>query len=763
MFIKSIFSFIGFLLLGLSLPVIASNNLWQDIKPVQARAGNIEPQQELYQKARFLKLNRINMAFALDAMARENLSSRFASVNSSQNIALPLPDGEMIEVELVYENLMENALKQKFPQLKTYRILPGKTIVSGSADMTAQGFHAMLLLSSGKTVFIDPLSAPFSGSSDSASLMKKQSKQNDLYVSYYKKDQKQSSSKGASCGVKPQEEAEILETVNLQGKPEILPEVLGHSASGSKNLSQGMINYRIAIAATGEYTARQGGTVIGAMSAIVTTLNRINQIYARELGIHLSLVANNDALIYTDAAYDPYYENNKNKLLKQNQENLDAVIGSQNYDIGHLFTTSGGGLAKIASLCNNSKKGQGISGINNPVNDSFDLDFVAHEIGHQFGATHTFNGNHGLCAGSTRTSITAFEPGSGSSLMSYAGYCGVDNLQSNSDAMFHIASIRQIRKLALSRGESCGIHLQSYNRPPAVYAGKDYVIPARTPFELHGSALDPESDSLVYSWQQVDSGKASPVNRDNGDNPLFRLYMPTDTAVRSFPAVNSLVTHQFARGEKLPETERELHFSLVAEDGKNAAQSDEMMIRVYPTGSRFSLFLPHSQYNRGDTHKVLWNVAGTNQSPINCTSVDIFLSLDSGFHFPVTLARNLPNTGLAWVTIPATLEASPYGRFKVKCSDNIFFAISYRDFAIAEQGSVATVLADQDQPEPDSGKPQISGGGNGNQSAKAGGVGVIEWFILFSLFLLIRRKRISQAAFSQQAHHFRAGFYRAGS
>ena len=673
MIIRALTGLLWILLLSFSANVFA-DSFWQDIQPLQSRIDQAGKTTSLhkYQNARYLKLDRIKMGFALEAMARENLAYRFATVDSSRNISLPmpLPNKGMIEVELVYENLMEKDLKRAFPSIKTYRILPSAKIVSGVVDMTPQGFHAMLQTNSGRIVFIDP------------------EKTKDTYVSYYKDDQFLAKDSHFSCGVsRSKSEMDLF----LAEKT---------SAIQAQAQRQGILNYRIAIAATGEYTARQGGTVTNAMAAIVTTINRVNQVYEKDLGVHLSLVANNDSIIYTDAASDPYYAQDRAKLMRQNQENLDAVIGSANYDIGHLFTTSGGGLAAIGSVCNGRRKGQGVSGINNPFNDSFNLDFVAHEIGHQLGATHTFNSTQGLCSGSTRSAKTAFEPGSGSSIMSYAGFCGADNLQSKTDAMFHIGSIKQIRNFAQTNLGGCGVLRQSYNRPPIVNAGKNYVIPARTPFELDGNAIDPESDSLVYSWQQHDAGKRSSINEDQGDNALFRLYMPSDKTSRSFPSLKTVITHGAVRGEKLPEKQRDLHFSFVAQDGKNVAQSDDMLVTVVPTKSRFSLFMPHYQYSRGDTHKILWNVAETNKPPVNCQAVDIFLSTDGGYHFPIVLARNAQNKGAIWITIESNTPLSRKGRFKIKCSDNTFYAISYRDFDIAEQGTSGRVLSDHDHPGP---------------------------------------------------------------
>lgn len=709
MIIKRISQLTVVFLLLVSFSAIATGDndgVWKDVKTLASRGfiENIQP----FQKARILELDSRKMYLALQAMANNNLLHRFASVNSAQNISLPYPNGQMIEVELVREKLLTKSLLRFYPKIKTYRILPSDEITSGKLDMTSRGFHAMLQTRSGETIFIDPID------------FKK-----NLYASYFKHDQVQRSKKKFSCGISRSELQERVFTTN----------------STSETKQNSLINYRIAIAATGEYTQKHGGTVEGALAAITTTLNRVNQIFEQDLGVHLTLVKNNHLLIYTDPEADPFSAENSNALLLQNQANLDSVIGSNNYDIGHLFSTNGGGLAAIAGACDKYRKGQAISGVTNPVSDSFNLDFVAHEIGHQLGATHTFNGVEGLCSGDTRTSETAFEPGSGSSIMSYAGYCGVDNLQSSTDAMFHIGSIKQIRSYSQTSAGSCGVRTRLNNSPPVVNAGKDYVIPARTPFELEGSAIDADSDSLVYAWEQVDTGKRSTVNEDTSDNSLFRVYMPTNNKARSFPALKTLLNHQSIRGETLPVTQRELNFSFVVQDGYNSAQSDQMIVSVENTNSRFSLNLPHSLYNRGDTHKIMWNVANTDKPPINCQSVNIYLSTDGGNSFLQELASNIPNTGEGWITIPVSSPLTRYGRFKIKCSDNIFFAISYRDFHVAPNGITGKVLSDQDKSEPNIIKPKVRSASVDNSvdnniadSSSAKG-GTLDWFVLLLVFV----------------------------
>jgi len=459
-------------------------------------------------------------------------------------------------------------------------------------------------------------------------------------------------------------------------------------------------------------------------------------VYERDLGIHLTLVENNDLIIYTDEQSDPYDAKDPVGLIKQNQENTDRVIGSRNYDIGHLFTTnSGGGVAAIASLCNDSRKALGVSGITNPFNDSFNIDFVAHEIGHQLGATHTFNSTEGSCSG-TRTKFSSFEPGSGSSVMAYAGSCGVDNLQSNSDAMFHIGSIEQIRSYTQQGlGATCGVRSTKPNQAPIADAGADYTIPARTPFELTGDAQDADNDNLVYGWQQVDAGSVSNEGEDKGDNALFRAYILNDNASRTFPSLDSLLTSKQIKGEALPTQTRQLNFKFVVQDGFNSARSDAMKIDVKRTGSRFALEKPRAYYALGKSHTVKWNVANTNKAPVSCDSVDISLSVDGGYSFPHSLAKHVPNSGVASVFLATTLPEVYQARFKVKCSDNIFFALSNKNTRLrlddvkdaAEQGFEDDLLD----------------GSVTKKSQKEKSAGSTD-FLLFALMLvgLVARKRI---------------------
>ena len=263
--------------------------------------------------------------------------------------------------------------------------------------------------------------------------------------------------------------------------------------------------YRLANAATGEYTAFHGGTVPLGQAAIVTAVNRVTGIYEVELAVRMILVANNSSLVYTNSGTDPYTNSDASALLSENQGNIDAIIGDANYDVGHVFSTGGGGLAGLGVVGISGQKARGETGSGSPVNDSFYVDYVAHELGHQFGGNHTFNQPDG-----NRNAGTAMEPGSGSTIQAYAGLFGPDDLQPNSDPYFHSISFDEMfGYVSTGAGNAAAVITATGNNVPTVNAGNDYTIPAGTPFALSAYGDDADvGDVLTYNWEQRDLGPA---------------------------------------------------------------------------------------------------------------------------------------------------------------------------------------------------------------------------------------------------------------
>ena len=573
-------------------------------------------------------------------------------------ITLPLPDGTFGRFQVSETAVMHPQLAAKFPEIKTYAG-PGLDDPTATArlDVTPAGFHGMIL-SADDTVYIDPYSR----------------QDTTHYINYYRHDL-----------ANPHEGFIQHEPLGDATKIAALVEKM---KSGGGNIPSGdeLRTYRLVVAATGEYTQFHGGTVPAGMAAIVTAVNRVVGIYIRDTAVNMQLVPNNDLVIYTNGNTDPYTNNSGSTMLGQNQANLDAVIGNTNYDIGHVFSTGGGGIASLGVPCRTGLKARGVTGLPNPIGDPFYVDYVAHEMGHQYGGNHTFNGNAGACSGGNRNGATAYEPGSGTTIMAYAGICGSQNIQANSNDHFHTGSIDEIRAYTtIGLGNGCPVITNTANLPPVVNAGPDYIIPVETPFTLVGSATDPNGDPLTYNWEQFDIGPAGHPNTPSGNAPLFRSFSSVMTATRTLPQLSDLVNNTQTIGEILPSYARNMTFHLTVRDNQVEAggvNMDEMAITVSDASGPFEVIVPNTavDWHVGHPETIIWDVASTDQVPVNCTEVDLRLSLDGGYTYPVLIEANRPNDGSEDIIVPN--NPTSQARVQVQCSDNIFFDISNTDFTI---------------------------------------------------------------------------------
>ncbi len=454
--------------------------------------------------------------------------------------------------------------------------------------------------------------------------------------------------------------------------------------------------YEIAIAATAEYTAyhddgdaSNGNAVADALAAIVVTLTRVNSVYELEMSMRFSLIGNNSSIIYTNSQTDPYSNYSGSAMLGENQTNLNNVIGSSNFDIGHVFSTGGGGIAGT-SPCG-SGKARGVTGIVTPEFDPFDIDYVCHEIGHQYGASHTFyNG----CFGGSPSS-QPFETGSASTIMGYAGICA-PNVQDNSDAYFHAVSLEQMH-FSIDN-DICDDEINPNSANPSAPESNDLIekfLPISTPFKLtaaSGQAPDP-GEVYTYNWEQwdtgiyADTGAPQPPVSTNTAGPMFRSKFATTNPTRYFPNLEEVLNGTDDIWETLNSVSRDMRFVCTIRDNNiNGGQTDqgEVIVKPRTVVGPFVVNTPLSTeiWHEGETKSVTWDVAGTNRVEL-ATEVNILLSLDGGYTYPVTLAAAVGNIGSANVTIPVGTKTDN-ARIMVEAVGNYFFNVNNGNFKIKE-------------------------------------------------------------------------------
>ncbi|MGX7668787.1 zinc-dependent metalloprotease [Flavobacterium pedocola] len=447
--------------------------------------------------------------------------------------------------------------------------------------------------------------------------------------------------------------------------------------------------FRLAMSVTGEYAAYYGGTLPQVVAAVNATMTRVNGVFEKDLAIRMTLIANSTNVMYLNAGTDPYGATDANYNTEL-QTTLTAVIGEANYDVGHLMSAIGnnGNAGCIGCVCTNGSKGSGFTTSTAPVGDNFDIDFVVHELGHQFGANHSFTF-------SSENNSVNYEPGSGVTIMGYAGITSYDVAPHSIDT-FHAGNIAQIQSNMASK--TCETETAITHSAPVVNAGADYTIPLSTPFTLTGTATDAGGGTLSYQWEQYDEATAaaqlttgSPASPTKTAGPNFRSYLPSASGARTFPNWTSvLALSPTTMGadivvEALSSVARTLNFRLTVRDNVLNGGQTNFDNAVVTVANITALTVPvpnGTSYATGSTRTVTWTGTGASghNTIAGATNVDILLSTDNGATWGYTLATGTPNDGSENVTLPAGVSA-PYCRFMVRASANIFFNVS-QTFAI---------------------------------------------------------------------------------
>ena len=647
--------------------------------------GIVFPQQNIWQKVsdeRFTPQDKIERSSVVTSyevyqLSLSTLKTELTNVvqrNSGtlSTVVLPFPnsEGELVDFRIYEAAVLHPQLAVLHPTIKSYI---GVAIDDKSCmirfSTTIFGFHGMIFSSKGTTL-IDPYTKDLNN-----------------YLVYAKKNAQ--TDRFFEC---------LVEDV-----AEELPKGIHFSPKNANSIeaNTGIFRtYRLALAATEEYSQfhiNQAGVAAGTvaqreaavLAAMNVTMTRVNGVYERDMSLTMQIVPTNTNIIFfLPEKPDTLTNNNGGTLLNQIQAVIDTGIGFSNYDIGHVFSTGGGGIASLNSPCS-SNKARGVTGSGAPVGDPFDIDYVAHEMGHQFGATHTQNNS---CQ---RSPATAVEPGSASTIMGYAGICA-PNVQNNSDAHFHAFSLAQMDNFVAGSG-NCSVNVSNNNSAPVITPIPNYTIPISTAFVLPGNATDANGDSLTYCWEQtnIEISTQPPLSTNIG-GPSFRSLPPNASPNRYLPAMNTILSGLTANTwEVVPSVARTMGFALTVRDNRtpNGGQTARanMNVTTVATAGPFIITAPNTavSWQAGTTQTVTWNVAGTTGNGVNTPLVDIYLSTNGGSTFPILLASQVPNDGSELITIPNIVSATC--RIMVKGHGNIFLDVSNANFAITAPVSTMAV------------------------------------------------------------------------
>lgn len=600
-------------------------------------------------------------------------------------ISLPMADGSMRAFKVVESPVMAPELTAKYPAIHTYSgIATDGSGVIVRLGVGYNGFHAFI----------------FGDTRGAQSVRTYADGQTSIYMAYKVSDLPDDPAFEAQMTCGTDDHGSFLQDD---------PAHTEHFETAERGFEpQPLRIYRAAVAAQGEYSVFNGGTKPLVLNAIVLAMNYIAAIQERDFGVRFQLIPNNDEIIFLDPNTDPYIgESDLAAWVSQNPGAINPIIGLNNYDIGHAFcqTFAGGviGLAALGSVCDILIKGRAASSWFTPNNEKFYLT-TAHEMGHQLSAGHTY-GNCG--SDFPPTPGTAFEPGSGTTIMSYAGACGPqNNIQDDEESYFHLGSILQARSFTTQGGGSqCGELITTGNSTPEASTDiplNGLYLPINTPFVLTGSGSDPDGDELTYCWEQFDVGPITILGSPTGTAPSFRSYFPSLSPSRTFPRLQAVIGNFAEDAEVLPTYSRQLTFRMTVRDnhpGAGGVDWLEVKMQSTTTAGPFTVTYPNEllTWYVGENQIVTWNVANTDGPLVKCHAVNILMSTDGGFTYPIMLASGVPNTGSYCVEVPNNVTNT--ARIRVQADDHIFFDISNANFKIQQPQAagftVCSALKDQ--------------------------------------------------------------------
>ena len=639
-----------------------SDNFWKKINPKDISS---------VEKNKAEKNSEEVLLFQLDEVGMKNTLAKINNKSSQESVEINIPnsDGTLERYTVQESSNFAPELQSKYPEIRSYKGI-GITDKTATAyfSYSPQGMQTMVIRADEDSEFIESYS-----------------KTKAVYKLITSKN-RSNSNMPVACSTE-----DVALNSELQNK-----------TNKVKANDKVFRTYRLALSCNAEYTNYYGGTVANALAGMNASMTRINGILGKDLAVKFEIIANNEVLIYLDPLTDPYSDSatgsdNANGATwnLELQNNLTATIGNAAYDVGHLLSATGGGgnAGCIGCICTNPTipnpygKGSGWSAPsnNNPEGPNFDINVVAHEMGHQLGGNHTFS--HKVEGRGAN-----IEPGSGSTIMGYAGVVSPStlNIQANSDDYFSVNSVQQIQSNLTSK--TCSTNTPIVNSPPIINAGLDYTIPKGTAFILKGAGSDPNGDAISYTWEEADNAVTS-IDANSicyptkVDGPLFRSLKPSSSPIRYMPALKDVLANTLTtKWESVSDIERTLSFFLTGRDnaavGSSQNNSDDMNVNVSGTVGPFAVTSQNTDnigWNQGGSQTITWSVNGSQALP-GAANVNIKLSTDGGLTFPTTLASNTPNDGSETITVPNITATNC--RLLIEPTDNIFYTVNSKVFAV---------------------------------------------------------------------------------
>lgn len=613
-------------------------------------------------------------AFRFDYEALRNTLSQapreFTAAANSKTFRITLPDanGEAETFAVYQTGMMEPALETRFPGIRTYAGVsithPGRSL---RITTSLRGLRCMVLRPDMGVEYLEPYAWG----------------QTEHYIMFNRASLPANQNRLLARPWMPDESVPPMDYGDKPYAP--AAEDRGPSLAPLE-----MKIYRFVAAATGEFTQDHGGTEESGFAAVVEYTNMISAIYERDMTMRLQLVAGSADVVYSNPDTDPYTGTDVIGWMSQNPTIVSSLVGTANFDIGHVYARYMGGAAigVAGGITCTEGKARGCSAGNGSGDyGDFFVSVIGQEVGHQLSGGHTWNRCGG---GGGRAGNTAFEPGSGSTILSYAGACGSDNIQFNTDLYFHSGSIEEIQFFFTeSIGNNCGSFVPTTNHAPEVTLSyvDNFFIPIGTPFELEGTASDPDGETVNYCWEEIDAGPETPLGEPVGNTATFRTLPPVDHGHRYFPKIQTVIGNQVDFAEQLPEYSRDLTFRLTARDNRPEGGGvgwTDVAFKATALAGPFVVQEPNTAsviWRQGAYVEVRWDVANSNKAPVGCAIVDIQLSTDGGFTYPITLASATGNDGSQYVLVPDDV-LSTKARVRVKAADNIFYDISNTNFRI---------------------------------------------------------------------------------